>query len=242
MRIITHTSLVKRNVAIAKYGSLIGFVTLIGALLLNLYAFSQPTADQARLVTYVFGAFLIGYTLTTVGSSFQNRWARRPDQGLALGLRGLDQRHALYNYRLGAAHVLVGPGGVFVLHPKYQGGAIAFENGKWSNPGARRGFLSLFARDALGNPSGEAAYEVEQFNRFLTKHAPENTAVPQPVIVFMNPHAVISAKESPVPAVHVKQLKDYIRKAPKSPTLPAQALAEIEQKLGLVSESDSEGA
>jgi hypothetical protein len=49
----------------------------------------------------------------------------------------------------------------------------------------------------------------------------------------MHPRAEVSAKESPVPALHVKQLKEHLRRHPKGATIPATALAELEQKLGL---------
>jgi hypothetical protein len=239
MRIVTHTKLVTRNTTIAKYSSGLGFVALIGALFLNIYAISQPLADQSRLIAYVFAAFIAGYTLTTVGGALNNRWGRRPDQGLADGLRGLDDRYSLYNFRLGAAHVLVGPGGVFVLLPKYQPGAITYEGGKWKNPGSNRGLLSFFARDVLGNPTAEAAYEVEQLNKFLKKHLPEVEVAPQPVVVFMNSRAVVSAKDAPVAALHIKQLKDHIRKAPKGATLPPSALSAVEEKLGFAPQTES---
>jgi len=85
----------------------------------------------------------------------------------------------------------------------------------------------------LGNPSAEAAAEAESLNAFLKKRAPEVGIAPQALVVFMNPRAEVSAKESPVPALHVKQLKEHLRRHPKGATIPATALAELEQKLGL---------
>jgi hypothetical protein len=160
MRLVTHQKLVDRNVAIGKYGSLGGLLLLVGAFILNLYAIGRPNDPQ--LVIYAFAAFLVGFTLTNVGTLFTNRWGRRPDRGLADALKGLDDRYTLYNYRLGAAHVLVGPGGMLVFVPKYQTGAITFAKGKWAHAGAPRGLMfRLFARDPLGNPASEAAVEVD---------------------------------------------------------------------------------
>ncbi len=231
MRIITDTKLVTRNAAIAKYTGGAGLVLLVGALLLNLYALSRP--QDTQLLAYVFGAFLVGYTLTNLGGAMNNRWGRRADKGLGDALRGLDDRWTLYNFRLGASHALVGPSGVFILHPKYQYGLIAFEGGKWRNPGAPRGFLALFNRDPLGNPSGEAAAEVDALNRFLAKQAPELKVNPQALIVFMHPRAIVEAREAPVPAVYFKNLKEHLRKLPKGPTVPAPSLHALEEKLGI---------
>ena len=231
MRLITNQNLVKRNLWIGKYAFIAGMALLVGAFAINLYALSQPQNPQ--LVLYAFAAFLTGFTLTNLGTFFNNRWGRRPDKGLADALRGLDDRYTLYNYRLGASHVLVGPSGVHVLLPKYQSGPIAFANGKWANPGQSRGlFFGLMARDPLGNPAVEAAAEAEGLSHFLKKRAPELDLAPQPLIVFLHPRAEVDAKDSPVPAVYFKQLKEHLRRHPKGPTLSPLAQTELEQKLG----------
>jgi len=234
MRLVTHTKLVQRNLTIGRYAFIAGMVLLVAALGVNIYAISRP--QETQLVLYALGSFLVGFTCTNIGTVINNRWARRADQGLGEALKGLDDRHTLYNYRLGAAHVLVGPGGVTVLVPKYQTGAIAYTNGKWLNPGAPRGFFSFGARDPLGDPAAEAAAEVNGLTAFLKKRAPDIAVAPQALIVFMNPRAEISAKDSPVPALHVKQLKDHIRRLPKGPTIPASALTNLETRLGIAVE------
>lgn len=232
MRLVSNQKLVERNVTIGKYAFGGGMVLLLGAFAVNLYALSRPNDPQ--IVLYAFVAFIAGFTFTSLGTFFNNRWGRRPDRGLADALKGLDDRHTLYNYRFGAAHVLVTPGGVFVLIPKYQSGAIVYTGGKWLNPGAPRGlFRGLFAGDALGNPTAEAAGEVETLSAFLQKRAPEMGVAPQALIVFMNPRAEVSAKAAPVPAVHVKQLKEHVRRLSKAPTLSAAALTDLEEKLGI---------
>jgi hypothetical protein len=232
MRIVTDTKLVTRNTTIARWASLGGIVLLVGALLLNLYALSRP--QDTQLVIYVLAAFLIGYMLSNIGGVLNMRWGRRADRGLSDALRGLDERHTLYNFRMGAKHVLVAPSGVYVLVPKFQGGPIQFENGKWRNPGQRSGFLGFFGpRDVLGNPAYEAEGEIESLKSFLKKQAPDTEIEPKAVVVFMNSRAILEVKDAPVTALHVKQLKDYIRRQPKGGTLPAAAISTIEQKLGI---------
>jgi hypothetical protein len=111
---------------------------------------------------------------------------------------------------------------------------VTFNKNKWVAASAPRGFFSrFFAPDPLGNPTAEATYEVDNLNSFLKKRAPALSAVPQPLIVFMSPSAEISGKESPIPALHVKQLKDYVRRQPKGPTLSEADLAGLEANLGL---------
>lgn len=102
MRIVTNEKLIKRNSQIGRYSVLVGTVLLIGALVINLLAFTRP--NDSALLFYVIAAFFVGFTLTNIGTLFNNRWGRRPDKGLADSLKGLDDRYALYSYRLGASH------------------------------------------------------------------------------------------------------------------------------------------
>jgi len=226
IRVVTNEKLVARNTAIGKYSLWGGTALLVGALIINVLAFFRPT--EVQLLTYVIAAFFVGFTLTNVGTLFQNRWGRRPDKGLADALKGLDERFTLYNYRLGAPHVLAGPTGVIVLHPKYQVGPVTFDGKKWQNPGARRMFLGLFNPDPLGNPVAEVAGELDSFNRFIEKKAPDLKLAPTALIVFLDPHAELNAKDSPVPALHVKQLKDYVRKLPKDAALTPASLTQLD--------------
>lgn len=233
MRIITNSKLAERNINIGKWASYAGIALLVGALFANLYAlFGRP--NDFQLVVVVFALFIVGYLLSNVGMFMNNRWARRADKGLADALRGTE-KYTLYNYRFGASHVLVGPSGVYVLHPKYQSGPIEYTNGKWLHPGAppRRLFNFFAPREVLGSPDIEAESEVEALNKFLKKNAPEAAVEPKPVVVFMHPRAVLSAKDAPVTTLHVKQLKDYVRRQVKGPTLPESTLSELEEKLGI---------
>jgi hypothetical protein len=226
MRIISDDKLIRRNTAIGKYSLWIGTALLVGALVINLLAFSRP--QDVSLITYVIAAFFVGFTLTNIGTLFNNRWGRRPDRGLSEALKGLDDRFTLYNYRLGAPHVLAGPSGVIVLHPKYQVGPVVYDGKRWLNPGARRMMFGLFNPDPLGNPVAEAAGDVESFNRFIKKRAPDLPVAPQALIVFLNPRAELDAKDAAIPALHVKQLKDYLRKLPKDAALSNANLTRLE--------------
>ncbi len=226
MRIVSNEKLVQRNVAIGKYAMWGGTALLVGALVINLIAFTRP--QDVYLITYVIAAFFVGFTLTNIATLYNNRWGRRPDRGLADALKGLDDRFTLYNYRLGAPHVLAGPSGVIVLHPKYQVGPVLYDGKRWQNPGARRMFFGLFNPDPLGNPVAEAAGEVDSFNKFIQKRAPDLQVAPQALIIFLNPHAEVNAKDSAVPALHVKQLKDYLRKLPKDAALSNANLTRLD--------------
>jgi hypothetical protein len=223
MKIISDEKRAERNAKIAQYTLTGGALLLLAALVVNLLALSRP--PDATIV-YVLVLFVVGFTLTNIGTFMNQRWGRRPHKALADALRGLDDQFALYSYQLGAAHVFAGPRGVYVLLPKFQYGAIAYDGKRWINPGARRGFLGLGAAEPLGNPPAEATCEIEQLKKYLTKHAPEaaDQITPQPLIVFMHTQAQVSADDSPVPVVHLKQLKEYLRKQPKDASNSAAKL------------------
>jgi hypothetical protein len=231
MRLIIDEKLVERNAKIGKYTLQAGLVLLVGALIIDIYGLTRP--QDTMILMYALGAFFIGLLLTNVAAFYNNRWGRRPDKGLSDALKGIDDRYSLYHYRLGASHVLLGPNGATVLLPKYQPGAILFQKGKWLAPSAKRGPLGLFTNDPVGNPVAEAAEEVSNLNKFLKKHAPDIQLAPQAVVIFMHSQAEISAAEAPVTVLHVKQLKDHIRRLPKDNALSPLTIAQLDSSLGL---------
>jgi len=231
MRLVTDQKMVARNASIGKYSLQAGLILLVGALVIDIYGFTKP--QDTMIIVYAMGAFFVGLVLTNLSAYFNNRWGRRPDKGLNDALKGLDEHYALYHYRLGAAHVLFGPGGVSVLVPKYQPGRITIQKGRWQAPGANRGPLGMFTNDPVGNPVAEAADEVARLNAYLKKNAPDLKAAPQAVVVFMDPKAEIDLEDPPLPVVHVKQLKDFVRKQPKDMSLPAWPMERLDASLGL---------
>jgi hypothetical protein len=64
---------------------------------------------------------------------------------------------------------------------------------------------------------------MNSLKRHLDKHLPGVDIPLQPVIVFGNDKATIDANESPVPAMHVKKLKDWLRGPGKGGTLTPDA-------------------
>ncbi|MCC7360381.1 MAG: NERD domain-containing protein [Anaerolineales bacterium] len=223
MRIVTNHKLVKRNSTIGRYSMYAGMALLVAALVVNFLAFQRP-----ELIYLVLVGFLVGFTLTTIGTLLNNRWGRKADERLADSLKGLDDRYTLYNYRLGAQHVLAGPMGVMVLYPKFHTGPILYDGKKWHNPGARKTVFGLFDPDPLGNPILEAAGEVEALNKQLTRRSAEIKVPPQAAVVFLSSHAELQAKAAPLPVLHYKQLKDYVRKLPKDSTATADQLAQLD--------------
>lgn len=223
MRIVTNQKLVKRNSTLGRYALWAGMALLVAALVVNFLAFQRPD-----LIYLVLVGFFVGFTLTTIGTMVNNRWGRKADERIAESLKGLDDRYTLYNYRLGAQHVLAGPMGVVVLYPKFHTGPILYDGKKWLNPGARKTAFGLFDPDPLGNPILEAAGEVETLNKFLARRSADVKVPPQAAVVFLSSHAEVQAKSAPLPVLHYKQMKDYVRKLPKDSTATTDQLAKLD--------------
>lgn len=240
MRLISNAPLIKRNATLARYVFTGGVVVMFGALALNIFALFNSATTDPNMLFYIFGVFIVGYSMSTIGGSLNGRWNRKTHEAINDALRGMDDKWTMYHYRLGAAHVVAGPPGVFVLTPKYNAGAIVYDHEKkrWATPGQRRGLFAPRA-DSLGNPVEEAEYEAEALVKFLKKHKVELGAEPIPVAVFMHPKAEIQYEvEPPVTVLHIKQLKDFLRKQPKNKAVNLEALRALEEKLQVKPERD----
>ena len=227
MRLITNEPLIKRNAAIGKYCSIGGMLVLIGGLVVSFR--QEPEWQYIPFITLI-----AGFIMSNVGIFFINRYGRplRSDQALDNGLKGFDDRYHLYHYRTPAPHVLICPAGIFVIVAKFQGGAVTWDGKRWAHKG-RSFLLNFFGQEGLGNPNAEAAADAEALSKFLAKKVGDNVPPVQAFIVFYNPEVSVEAGDAPIAALHIKQLKEYVRKLPKGPTLANAQIAELDKALGL---------
>ncbi|MBI3761790.1 MAG: NERD domain-containing protein [Chloroflexi bacterium] len=237
MRLVTNAKLIKRNSYIGNYAGL----AALGVLLLSLaipFVTRDPSFQFLQLI-----ALLGGIMLLNVGTYFRNRWVGppRPDEALDAALKGLDERHVLYHYRLPASHVLAAPSGVYALVTKWHSGAITYKDGKWKHPG-HTWLMSLVGQEPLGNPVAEAGAEIDALSKFLEKRLAEFAVPVQGIVVFTNNRATVAADSPPLPILHAKQLKEYIRRQPKGPSLSREALAQLNALLKVETRSDAASA
>jgi hypothetical protein len=212
MRIVTNEGLIKRNARIGQIASIVGLVILIGGIVIN---FRYP--EQIGLS---MGALLFGFALSQFGIYFGNRYARPPraDVVLSQALKGLDKRYTLYHYTAPISHLLIGPGGFWVISPRHQRGKISFENGRWKQKGGfGLTYMKLFAQEGIGRPDLEVGADLETLNKYLKKTFPEmQFPEPHPVLVFLNPDTQLeNLDDAPVPTLPVKKLKDHVKKQAK---------------------------
>jgi hypothetical protein len=228
MKIIKNEKLIKRNAQIGSWTSL-GALLILG---LGMYiSFTRPD-----LFIYSLVALLLGFTLTQVGMYMGNKFSRspRPDEKLDAGLKGLQNEFVMYHYTTPVSHLLVGPAGVWVVMPYHQRGQVSFKKNRWrmSGGGFLQGYMRIFGQEGLGRPDLEIDNEIKSLKKYLLKHM-EESEIPEinAIMIFTNDDVELDAEDAPVPALKVKQLKDFIRQKAKEKKLSAETLNKLKAAL-----------
>jgi hypothetical protein len=225
MKIVTNIKLIKRNAKIGQFTS-IGALVVLG---IGLYiSFKMPDKFGYSLV-----ALLLGFFMSQIGMYYGNRWGRspRPDELIDKGLKGLGREYTIYHYKTPAAHLLVGPAGLWTLMPYYQSGKIVYEKKRWKSKGGGflQSYLRLFGQENMGRPEIESETEIEATRRYLLKILPEGSEIPpiNALLLFTSPKVDLNVEEAPLPAITPKDLKDFMREKSKIEALNPQTLESL---------------
>ncbi|MGB7876108.1 MAG: hypothetical protein WBL25_17125 [Anaerolineales bacterium] len=228
MKIIKNEKLIKRNAKIGQYTSL-GALAVLGA---GMYiSFTRP-----ELFVWAVGALLLGFTMTQVGMYFGNRWGRspRPDERLDAGLKGLHKDFCIYHWTTPVAHLLVGPAGIWVLLPYHQRGQVAYRKNRWkmSGGGFLQNYMRLFGQEGIGRPDLEAESEIKSIQKMFSKEMDEDE-IPEikAALIFTTEGIEIDAENTPIPALPLKKLKDFIRNTAKEKPITPQELEKVKAVL-----------
>jgi len=223
MKIIKNEKLIKRNGQIGQWTSL-GALVVLGT---GMYI----SFTRTELFIYSIAALLIGFTLTQVGMYMGNRYGRspRPDEKLDAGLKGLQNEFAIYHYKTPASHLLVGPAGVWVLFPYHQRGQITYKKNRWRNSGGGflQGYMRIFGQESIGRPDLEMDSDTRALKRYFDKQLKEDD-IPEinAMMVFTSDDVEIDAEDTPVPAMKLKEIKNFFRqKGKEKPITPTQLAA-----------------
>ena len=174
--------------------------------------------------------------MTQVGMYMGGRWGKspRPDEKLDAGLKGLHSDFNMYHYSSPVSHLLVGPSGVWVLLPYHQRGSISFEKNRWKLKGGGflQGYMRIFGQEGLGRPELDAENEVQTLNKFFAKKL-EESDIPEikPILVFTTDEVELDAGESPIPALKLKQLKEFMRQGGKNRALSTDQIKTLTEAL-----------
>jgi hypothetical protein len=231
MIILRNDRLIKRNARIAQI-TMLGGLAVLG---IGMYvSFRYPEQVSISLT-----ALLLGFLFSQIGIYYANRWGRspRPDQLIDQALKGLDKKFTLYHFLTPAAHLLVGPAGVWILMPYYQRGKITYENGRWKQHGGGffQVYMRIFAQEGLGRPDLELVSELDTMNKYFEKRLPGVEPLPvEAALVFTHPQAVVEipeGEEPPAATVTLKDLKETIKKAAKGKVLSVEKAQLIQDAL-----------
>jgi hypothetical protein len=181
---------------------------------------------------HLFGSQFI---MTQIGMLWA-RWGRspRPDEKFDAGLKGLHSEFSIYHYSSPVSHLLIGPSGVWTLLPYHQKGKVTFEKNRWkmSGGGFVQGYMRIFGQESIGRPEIDAETEVQTLKKFFAKKL-DGSNIPEikPVLVFTNDEVELDAGESPIPAMNLKQLKEFMRQGGKNRVLSADKIRELNDLL-----------
>ena len=226
MRIISNEKLIKRNKKIGQITTIASLAILIAGLVASF---------TPEYLSWSFVALVGGFILSQVGIYFGNRWGRSPrnDERITAALKGLGDQYSLYHYTSPVPHLLVGPAGVLILLPFYQGGTITYDSDKkrWRQKGGNL-YLKFFGQESLGRPDLEASTNITDLQNWMSKKFPGQTMpTPEVILIFTNPKADLQVEGAPIPTMMEDKVKDFIRRKAKTATTPAGALLNIQAAL-----------
>ena len=218
MIVLRDEARIARLKKIGQYASLIGFVVLVGALILGF-------VDPERYLFLQVLALPAGWLLTQVGLYMAHRYLRdpRPDEVLDDELRKVARDGRMYHYVLPAPHVLLTHTGVIVFITKFQVGDITVEEDDWEQKGVSI-FRKLFSQESLGNPTKDAERAVSSLASYIHKHAPTIEEVPVgAIIVFTTKDSgELDLDHSRIPAMHYTKLRGYFKQKAQGEPLPEE--------------------
>lgn len=225
----------QRGRRIALSGLLILFVGLLASFTPNW--FPPDAVAPNPLVGFIqrywtvvsFGALAVGFIASNVGSYYINRFAprrwgggkrvSRPDELVESGLKGFDDKYALFLWWLEEApYLLVGPDGVRVFLVRSDKGTVRISGERWRERFSLGRLLTYLNREGLGNPMREME-ETELKVRELLQDGEAKSAlgmnaadVPiESAALFINPATKLEVENPSLPVLRVDQLKKYVR-------------------------------
>lgn len=246
-----HTILRKETIGrrFTLVGLAILFIGMIASFVPNWYppGAVAPNAVAAFLQKYWALASVIalpaGFLCASIGSYFINRFARRrwpenrgvarPDEILERSMKGFDDKYAYFAFSLPGSYIVAGPCGVLIFAVRSDRGKVVVKGDRWREPFSLLRFLTVFAREGVGNPTRELADQVAQMQDLLRK-APSSSngdssdgggakslaEVPiEGAAVFLNSETKLELDGPTVTVLRADQVKEFLRRKAKEARL-----------------------
>ncbi len=98
--------------------------------------------------------------------------------------------------------------------------------------GFLQGYMRIFGQESIGRPDIDAENEIKTLNKFFAKNL-SGTFTPEvkPILIFTSDDVELEANDSPIPAMKLKQLKEFMRQGAKNRTLSTNQIEEINRVL-----------
>jgi hypothetical protein len=111
---------------------------------------------------------------------------------------------------------------------------VTFQKNRWriGGGGFFQSYMRIFGQESLGRPDIEIESDVDSLTKHLLKHMDESELPPiNAVMVFTSDAVDLDVEETPVPAIKLKQLKEFIRQRAKEKKLTAETMHKIQSAL-----------
>ncbi|MEM7799630.1 MAG: nuclease-related domain-containing protein [Chloroflexota bacterium] len=196
----------------------------IAVLLAGFFFTFNETSGALRIFSLF--SLPLGFIISQGGLYFANRYVRQPviadaiDMGFdRIGNAGKGVR--LYHYVLPVPHLILGPSGVIVIVPRFQGGDITADGYEWKQKLGL--FNRIFGQQALPNPAVEAETRLKQLAKWISHNVPDLAETELPIgaiIVFTTKDSgTLDVRKSAIPAMHYTKLKGFWKQRQKDERL-----------------------
>ncbi len=230
MRIVRNERHIRTRTWIGRYVPWVGILTVGIAWFISI---TNPATVVATL-----GIITVGFIVTLAGGFFADRYAGplAHHNALVKALKGLDDQYTLVQYLLPTSHVLVEPGCCTVFVVKTQGGQVIYtpeKGGRWKHFQKGKFWRQFAGQEGIGLPDLEAEHQAAKLKRWLDRRLPEIEIPVRGVVVFVNPGVTLEADAAPVPVLHTKKLKAWLRGPGRLKPLPQDTQRRLAEALGL---------
>jgi hypothetical protein len=213
--------MIKRRGRLGMIASLSGIAVL---------ALGMLASFRQQFVWVSLVALVAGFALAQFGTYNLRRWGRspRPDEVLAEGMKGFDDRFHFYAWSLPTPYVLLSPQGIYTLTTRDQAGQVSVTGSTWKSKLSLGRLLAIFGQEGLGNPTMDAQAQAAKLGAWIKGKLPDLSVEVQPVVVFIDPRVQLEIDAPTVPVLDQKGIKKWLRGGGKGQNLRTADLRALE--------------
>ena len=239
MRKITNEKLITRNQKIGNWATIAGLVLLFASVVIGF--------RYANLLSIALILTLAGFIVSQIGMFMINRYGGNPrvDEILNKALKGLPNSTTIYHFIAPVSHMVVSPGGVWIINLRNIRGQISYDENRQRyrhrGGGFLTGYLKIFGQGGLGRPNLEMKGDIGMLEDFFKKNLPEELLpAVDSVLVFSDDEVELDVENPLHPTTHLKGLKKFLREENKTKRLSEEQMAAIKALFQEATEEEDE--